>query len=160
MQRLWHVTISCIVLNHLTTILIVKEKLYPLLLNLVTTTDEITIFATAEVVNSKETFYLLSRPEEHKYESYHSGARNHYKKKLMGNVYWKGVHIVINSLFNATCLPTPIFICVYGMIREEIVVDEMITISVHVLAFWSHIRLTFMRGNDGHSSNTGSKILH
>ena len=40
-----------------------REKLVPVLPNLVTTTDEVTIFATADTVHNKESFFIVSKPE-------------------------------------------------------------------------------------------------
>ena len=57
-----------------------RETLVPVLPNLVTTTDEVTIFTTADTVHNKESFFIVSKPEEIKNERCDSGKRNHYKK--------------------------------------------------------------------------------
>lgn len=41
-----------------------KEVLTPILSNLVTTTDEVTIFASSTTINKKDHFYLEAKPEE------------------------------------------------------------------------------------------------
>lgn len=41
-----------------------KIELLPALPNLVTSTDEVTIFATSSTINKKETLYLVAKPEE------------------------------------------------------------------------------------------------
>ena len=58
-----------------------RVDLLPVLPNLVTTTDEVTIFATADVVHNKESFFVVSKPERIRNETCDSGKRNHYKKK-------------------------------------------------------------------------------
>ena len=72
-----------------------QEKLNPVLPNLVMTTDEVTIFATTEVVNNKESFYLVAQPEELKDKSCRSGARNQYKNKPTGNTHCRGIKILM-----------------------------------------------------------------
>ena len=42
-------------------------KATPVLPNLVTSTDKVTIFATPTLVNGKESFYLVSKPTSIKY---------------------------------------------------------------------------------------------
>ena len=50
-----------------------QVKMYPILPNLITITDEITIFATTNVLNSKEQLNLVSKPDEIKNKSVNSG---------------------------------------------------------------------------------------
>ena len=131
-----------------------KVSLYPILPNLITTTDEVTIFATVGNVHTKESFYLVSRPEEIKNEACNSGARNCYTTKQVGDSHFRGVRIVINSTFTAGGLAAPIFVAVYGLTLEEMPTDEMITIEVPGLVSGAHQNLygggagfiTFVRG--------------
>ena len=152
--ELWNIAERCYnnMIGHAT----IKEKLFPILPNLVTTTDEVTIFATTGIVNDKESFYIVARPDEIKNESSNSGSRNDYKKNPTGNAHCRGVRIVINSTFTAGGLAAPIFIAVYGLTLEEMPRDDIITISVPGLISGSHQNIysvgngyiTFVRGND------------
>ena len=117
------------------------EKLHPVLPNLITTTDEVTIFATASEVHSDDAFYLLSKPEELKNENVDSGKRNHYKKVRTGNSHCRGVRIVVNATFTAGGISAPIFVSVYGLTREEIPNNDIITIEVPGLVAGSNQNL-------------------
>ena len=126
---------------------VVVQKMYPVLPNLLTTTDEVTIFATAGDIYKKDSFYLVTKPEEVKNEVCNSGYRNNYKKKPTGNAHCRGVRMVINSTFTAGGLSAPIFIAVYGLSMLEMPGDNMITISVPDLVAGSHMNI--------HSGGTG-----
>ena len=138
-----------------------KVKLYPVLPNLVTSTDEVTIFATCGIVNNKETFFIATKPEDLKNEFCHSGARNHYKKKSSGDAHCRGVRIVINCTFTAGGVSAPIFITVFGCTRDEMPKDGIITVAVPGLVAGSHENLycegagfiTFVRGRDNQDSS-------
>ena len=131
-------------------------KLLPVLPNLVTTTDEVTIFATAGTVHAKEQFYIVARPDEVKNEKCHSGGRNHYSTKRTGDAHCRGVRIVINSTFTAGGLSAPIFICMYGLTSDEMPNDDMIHFSVPGFVSGSHQNLysegsgivVFVKGGD------------
>ena len=146
----------------------VIENLFPVLPNLLTTSDEVTIFATMGIINDKESFYIVARPEELKNESCHSGLRNHYKSNPTGNAHCHGVRIVVNSTFTAGGLSAPIFIAVYGMTHEEIPCDDIITIEVPGLISGSHQNIyscgsgyiTFVRGSDGPVDSTTTINTH
>ena len=127
-QELWSLSESCY--NCMIGNSITKKKLYPVLPNLITSTNEVTIFATTGTVDSKESFYIVAKPEELKNEACNSGSRNHYKKKPTGNSHCRGVRIVINSTFTAGGLSAPIFISAFGMTKMEMPRDEIITIEV------------------------------
>ena len=125
----------------------IREELVPVLPNLVTTTDEVTIFATAGTVHNKESFFVVSKPEEIKNEICDSGKRNHYKKKPSGNAHCRGVRIVTNSTFTAGGLSAPIFVAIYGLTREEMPNEDIITIAVPGLVAGSSQNL-YSTGND------------
>ena len=106
------------------------SKLYPILPNLITSTDETTIFATSSIINNKESFYIVSRPTVTKNEHINSSCRNDYKSVLTGDAHCRGLRIVINSSFTAAGLSAPIFVAVYGMTPEEMPLDEVILVQV------------------------------
>ena len=150
--KLWHLAETCY--NSMIGDVSLKKNLYPILPNLLTTTDEVTIFATAGNIQKNESFYLVAKPEEIKNEACHSGARNCYTTKQVGDSHFRGVRIVINSTFTAGGLSAPIFIAVYGLSAEEMPNDEMICIKVPGLVSGSHQNvysggngfITFVRG--------------
>ena len=129
-------------------------NMQPILPNLITSTDEVTIFASVAKVNSKESLYLSARPEEVKNEMISSGYRNNYAKKISGDAHCRGVRTVLNNTFAAGGLSAPVFVTVYGMSREEMPGSEFVTIPVEELAVGSHQDLcskgveyiTFVRG--------------
>ena len=107
-----------------------KVKMIPVLPNLVTSTDEVTLFATPNIVHGKESFYVTAKPSYVKNEYSDSGSRNHYKKDITGDSHCRGVRIVINSTFTAGGLAAPLFVVVYGLTGEELPGHEMVTIDV------------------------------
>ena len=116
-------------------------KMAPVLPNLVTSTDKVTIFATAGEIFKKDKFYLVTKPEEIKNEASHSGSRNHYKKKLTGDAHCRGVRMVINSTFTAGGVSAPIFVAIYGLSSTEMPGDSIITIEVPGLVAGSQSNL-------------------
>ena len=76
-------------------------KLIPVLPNLVTSTDKLTMFATASIVNDKDEFYIVSKPTAVKNKKVDSGSHNHYKHKPSGDAHCRGVCIIVNSTFTA-----------------------------------------------------------
>ena len=107
-----------------------RISLTPVLPNLITSTDEVTIFASQSHIQSKDSFYLLSKPMSNKNKISNSGSRNNYKKKLTGDAHCRGTRIVINSTFTAGGLLSPIFVVVYGCSEEEMPNDDILTIKV------------------------------
>ena len=105
-------------------------KLLPALQNLVTGTDEITIFATLSIINGKESFYVVAKPTPSTKLKPNSGFRNNYKKEISGDQNCHGVRLVLNSNFTAGGLSSPIFVVIYGLTHEEMPGDKMITIPV------------------------------
>ena len=130
-------------------------ELQPVLPNLVTTTDEMTLFATTTLVHNKESLYLSSRPDEIKNEAVSSASRNHYKKTITGDSHCRGVRIVINSTFTAGGLSAPPFVTVYGLSHEEMPGSQIFSIPVKGLTVGGHQDLysggvgyvTFVRGS-------------
>ena len=138
-----------------------QHQLTPTLPNLVTSTDETTIFPNSSIIYGKESFYIVSRPDVTKNECAHSGTRNHYKKVITGDSHCRRVRIVINSTFTAGGLSALLFVAVYGLTMEEMPYDDIVTISVPVLTVGSELDLysngcgfvTFVRGNVEETEN-------
>ena len=132
-----------------------KAKLQPILPNLVTSTNEVTVFATSSIINGKESFYLVAKPTQVKNEASHSGSRNHYKRSMTGDAHCRGLCVVINCTFTAGGLASPLFVVVYGLTKEEFMSeDDMISMKIPGLTIGSdqdvysagHGYLTFVRG--------------
>ena len=143
-----------------------KIEMQPVLPNLVTTTDEVTLFATSATVNSKEDLYIVAKPEELKNEMVTSNSRNHYKQKSSGDSHCRGVRIVINSTFTAGGLSAPIFVTVYGLSQEEMPGTEIMTIEIPGLTVGSHQDiysngvgyLTFVKGSGEYNSTSEVEV--
>lgn len=143
-----------------------KIEMMPVLPNLVTTTDEVTIFATSSIVNSEESLYIVARPEELKNEMSSSGCRNHYKQRTSGDSHCRGVRIVINSTFTAGGLSAPIFVTVFGLSNEEMSGSSIITVEVPGLTVGSHQDvysagvgfLTFVRGSGSYNDAPSAEL--
>lgn len=108
-----------------------KSKLCPILPNLVTSTDEVTVFATSSKDHDKESFYLVSKPTAVKNEASDSGSRNNYTQTPTGDSHCRGLQIVISCTFTAGGLSSPLFVVVYGLSREEMMSEEdIVTIKI------------------------------
>ena len=59
-------------------------KLVPILPNLITSTDEMSFFASNQPVNGKERLFITAKPKLVKGEVISSGRRNNYQKNLIG----------------------------------------------------------------------------
>ena len=132
-----------------------QVKLQPILPNLVTSTDEVTVFATTSKVYGKEPFYIVSRPIKVKNEASDSSSRNNYTRTPTGDSHCRGVRIVINCSFTAGGLSSPLFVAVYGLSKDELQSeDDMVTIKVPGLTVGSdqdvysagYGYITFIRG--------------
>ena len=127
----------------------------PVLPHLVTSTDEVTVFATPNKIHGSDSYYLVAKPTVTKNENADSSNRNNYKTKIFGDSHCRGVRIVINNTFTAGGLSSPIFVTVYGLTQEEMPVEEIVTIEVPGLTVGSDQDLyskgkgflTFVRGN-------------
>ena len=139
-----------------------KKEMLHVLPNILTTTDEVTIFATASIINNKESLYIVTKPTELKNECSSSASRNIYKQRASGDAHCRGVRIVINSTFTAGGLSAPIFVSVFGLSDDEMPFNEIITVPVPGLAVGSHQDvysggigfLTFIKGSGKYSNST------
>ena len=138
-----------------------KKELLPVLPNMLTTTDEVTIFATTSMVNNKESLYIVAKPTELKNECSSSSSRNIYKQRASGDAHCRGVRIVINSTFTAGGLSAPIFVSVFGLSDIEMPSSEIIIVPVPGLSVGSHQDvysrgigfLTFIKGSGKYNNN-------
>ena len=107
-----------------------KIKVVPILPNLVTTTDEVTIFACPGKVQKCEKIHIVARPTKVKNAIVKSGSRNNYSTTPNGDAHCRGVRIVLNSTFTAGGLSAPIFVVVYGLGVDELPYDDIVTVKV------------------------------
>ena len=56
-------------------------SLTPVLPNLITSTDEVTIFATSSQIHNMDSFYLIAKPTYTKNQESNSDCRNNYNRK-------------------------------------------------------------------------------
>ena len=132
-----------------------KVSMIPVLPNLITSTDEVTIFSTANIIQVQEKKFLVARLTSVKNEHVNSGQLNNYTTEMSGDVHCRGVHVVINTTFTASGLVTPIFVVVYGLTPDKMPGQDIITIHIPGLTVGSdtHIYLdkegyiSFVRGN-------------
>ena len=142
--------------------------LIPILPNLITSTDEVTIFASSSPIHNKDSFYVVSKPSYSKNEVCSSASRNNYRRTITGDAHCRGLRIVINCTFTAGGLSAPLFVVVYGMSMEEMPFDDIVILEVPGLTVGSDVDvystgkgfLTFVRGksdneeDDQHTEGT------
>ena len=131
-----------------------KTKVISILPNLVTSTDEMTLFACPGKINKAEKLHIVARPSHVKNESVNSGRRNNYNTEPSGDAHCRGVRIVLNSTITAGGMSAPLFIVVYGLGSDEMPHDDIITCRVKGLVpaanrnvlSQGHGFITFVRG--------------
>jgi hypothetical protein len=90
---------------------------------LVTTTDEITVFATIGKINDSEGYYVTIKPEKGT-RLPQSNTRSVYTTTPQGNRHCQGIRIVINHTFSAAGKVAPIAATIYGLSCREMPDDE------------------------------------
>ena len=94
------------------------ESLVHVLPQLVTTTDELTVFATVGKINAKEDYYISIKPEPGT-KLPPSNTRSTYTTDKQGDRHCRGVRVVINNTFSASRQVAPIAAAIYGLSRRE-----------------------------------------
>ena len=128
----------------------------PVLPNLITSTDETTMFVTSGVINNQEKIHITNKPTVVKNENVSSGCRNNYTTNLSGDSHCRGLRIVLNNTFTAGGLTAPIFVVVHGLSLDEMPNNKIVTIPVPNLVVGSNRDIysdedgyiTFVRGSD------------
>ena len=127
----------------------------PVLPNLITTTNEVTLFATPSKIFDKEKTYLVARPTVVKNEKMDSGKCNDYSTNDIGDSHCRGLRIVLNTTFTAGGLAAPIFVIIYGLTADEMPCNEIVTVPIPGLTVGADRNVycdkegyvTFVRGN-------------
>ena len=108
-----------------------KVSVVPILPNLVTTTDETTIFVTPTKIFDKENVYVVACPTKIKNEKVDSGTCNDYSTNDHGDAHCRGIRVVLNTTFTAGGLVAPIFAVVYGLTPDEMPQNDIVTLPIN-----------------------------
>ena len=155
-RELWQLVEECLTDIHSTdSTSRNKITVSPVLPNLITSTDEMTIFATASQVGRSQKIHVIAKPTSTKTEGVSSANRNNYTTTSTNNSHLRGVRIVLNTTFTAGGLTAPIFITVYGMTHDEMPGDDIVTVPIKGLFVGGDRNvfcdeegyITFVRGN-------------
>ena len=94
---------------------------------LITSTDELTIFATIGQILGTEKYYVTIKAESGSKLSTLEDARyNYYTTDKQGDNHCRGVRIVINNTFTASGKVAPICATIHGLSRQEMPGDDNI----------------------------------
>ena len=107
-----------------------RKKFIPVLNNLLTTTDECSIFITKNKVKNKDSFYLVARPNLSEYPLIDSGTRNNFTTDMTGDLHLRGIRISLNNTFTAGGRCAPIFATVSGLSITEMPCDDIVVSPV------------------------------
>ena len=140
-----------------------KTKVIPVLPNLVTSTDKMTLFACPGTVNKAKKLHLVATPSRVKNKSVNSGRRNDYNTVPSGDTHCCGVRIVMNTTITAGGLSPPLFIVIYGLGSDEMPNDDIVSCRVKGLVpsanrnvlTQGHGYITFVRGKYDTGGNDG-----
>ena len=103
----------------------IKEFL-PILVHLITSTDECTIFMSNSIIGKKAKWYIVGRPTDDEQPNVDSGSRDAFTTDMTGDAHLRGVRMVLNNTFTAGGRVAPVFACVYGCTSEEMPFDEIV----------------------------------
>ena len=105
------------------------EKLIPVLPQLVTSTDETTMFITSTIIKNKEVWYLYAKAVAER-DILDSSKRDNYSTAMSGDAHCRGLRITMNNTFTAGGRVAPPFICVYGLSPDEMPGDEIVLVPI------------------------------
>ena len=122
--------------------------------NLVTSTDECTVFISSDIINIKESWNFCRCPTDSSQPFQVSSKRDVYSATLSGDAHIRGIRIVLNNAFTAGGLYAPIFACEYGLTLAEMPKDEIVVQKIKGLVAGSDQSgstqegfIVFVRGN-------------
>ena len=129
------------------------EALTYILPNLITSTDECSLFISSQKIHNKISWYFSVRPNEHSSPKIDSGRRDNYTTDLHGDAHLRGLRVSLNNTFTAGGQCAPIFACVFGMKATEMPRDEIVVCRVKGLVAASNVNgstddgfVVFIRG--------------
>ena len=94
--------------------------------NLITSTDECSMFITNQRINNKISWYFSIRPNNHSSPTIDSSCRDNYTNDLHGDAHLRGLQISLNNTFTAGGQCAPIFACIFGLKATEMPRDEIV----------------------------------
>ena len=145
------------------------ESLTYILPNLITSTDECSLFITNKIINSKIKWYFSARPNHSIKPNIDSGRRDIYTTNQIGDAHLRGIRISLNNTFSAGGRSAPIFACVFGLKPMEMPGNEIVVVKIRGLISGSDTNMSlkegfivFIRGQyetkdvrEEHDSNSG-----
>ena len=114
--------------------------------NLITSTDECSLFITNQVINNKVSWYFMIRPNVESQPANDSNRRDCFTTKLAGDSHLRGLRITLNNTFTAGGRCAPIFACVFGLKAEEMPHDEIVVCRVKGLVSGSCVTGSMQEG--------------
>jgi hypothetical protein len=114
--------------------------------DLVTTTDEVTLFVSSEVIEGKDSFHFSVRPSLTNQPNKDSSKRDPYTTALTGDKHHRGLRISLNNTFTAGGLSAPVFACVYGCTPQEMPGDEIVVLEVKGLVAAANMNASQSKG--------------
>lgn len=128
--------------------------LLPILDQLSTSTDEITVFMSDKIIHTKDNWYISKRPSDTDQPFLDSSTRDIFTTDLSGDKHHRGVRVTLNNTFTAGGRCATAFACIYGMTNAEMPHDEIVVRKVPGLIAASDTNgsqengfVVFIRGN-------------
>ena len=129
------------------------ESLTYVLPNLITSTDECSLFITNQKILNKISWYFSVRPNRHSSSSIDSSRRDNFTTDLHGDAHLRGLRISLNNTFTAGGQCAPIFACIFGLKPKEMPRDEIVVCRCKGLVAASNVNgsmddgfVVFIRG--------------
>ena len=114
--------------------------------NLITSTDEYSLFISSQKIMNKIAWYFSTRPTLTNTPNIDSNRRDHYTTDLHGDAHLRGIRITLNNTFTAGGKCAPIFACVFGMKSTEMPRDEIIVCRIKGLVAASNMNGSMQEG--------------
>ena len=122
------------------------RQLIYVLPNLITSTDECSLFITNQTICNKVSWCFCLRLSLSLKPNVDSNRRDNYTTKQVGDAHLCGIHISLNNTFSAGGHCAPIFACVFGLKPSEMPLDEIVICRVKGLVASSDSTGTMKEG--------------
>ena len=106
------------------------NQLIYILPNLITSTDECSLFITNQKIRNKVSWYFCLRPTSKNKPNVDSNRRDNYTTTQVGDAHLRGLRISLNNTFSAGGRCAPIFACVFGLKLSEMPKDDIVICKV------------------------------
>ena len=114
--------------------------------NLITSTDECSLFISTQKINNKITWYFTARPNTMSLPSVDSSRRDPFTTDLHGDAHLRGIRISLNNTFTAGGKCAPIFACIAGLSKSEMPGHEIIVYKIPGLVAVSNVNGSMQKG--------------